>query len=148
MKEIELNNDAEIDQHLLEALVQAPEGHCKNASDMTSQVVRRRLRETGFRRLVLPDKPISDSELVMLPDTELPVVVAISFNDTADTAFYRGDKFGGAFNIYPDCYWHDRYVTTGGIELFSYAFGLRFLLRIFETEGTKRTAASNAGKSR
>ena len=97
IKEIELDNDAQIDQHLLEALVQAPEGHCKNASDMTSQVVRRRLRETGFRRLVLPDKPISDSELVMLPDTELPVVVelmemdspgakTISFNDTADTA--------------------------------------------------------------
>jgi hypothetical protein len=100
----EIQSPEAIDQSLLQAIVEASDGHLKNASDMTSQVVRRRLRETGFRRLILPDKPISDSELVMLPDTELPVVVelmepdspgakTISFNDTADTAFYRGDKF-------------------------------------------------------
>ena len=100
----EIESPEEMDQALLEAIQGASNGHLKNASDMTSQVIRRRLRETGFRRLVLPDKPISDSELVMLPDTELPVVVelmepdspgakTISFNDTPDTAFYRGDKF-------------------------------------------------------
>ena len=100
----EIESPEEMDQALLEAIQGASNGHLKNASDMTSQVIRRRLRETGFRRLVLPDKPIADSELVMLPDTELPVVVelmepdspgakTISFNDTPDTAFYRGDKF-------------------------------------------------------
>ena len=100
----EIESPEQVDQDLLEAIVGASNGHLKNASDLTSQVVRRRLRETGFRRLALPDKPISDTELVMLPDTELPVVVemmepdspgakTISFNDTPDVAFYRGDKF-------------------------------------------------------
>jgi hypothetical protein len=104
MKTINVETEEKENQILFQALMDAGDGLCKNASDMTSQVVRRRLRETGFRRLILPDKPISDSQLVMLPDTELPVVVelmepdspgakTISFNDTADTAFYRGDKF-------------------------------------------------------
>lgn len=67
-------------------------------------MVRRRIRENGFGRLILPFKPVTDADLNQLPDTELPVIIeemepespgakAISFNDTADTAFYRGDKF-------------------------------------------------------
>jgi len=67
-------------------------------------MVRRRIRENGFGRLILPFKPCSDADLARLPDVEVPVIIeemepesvgakAISFNDTADTAFYRGDKF-------------------------------------------------------
>lgn len=67
-------------------------------------MIRRRIREHGFTRLILPFKPISDSDLTSLPNTELPVVVeemepdvpgakSISFNDSADTEFYRADKF-------------------------------------------------------
>ena len=64
----------------------------------------RRLREPGFTRLIIPHKPVTDSDLTYLPSTELPVIVeemepdspgakVISFNDSTDTAFYLADKF-------------------------------------------------------
>jgi len=91
-------------RQLLDALASAQDGHMKNASESSSRMVRRRIRENGFGRLILPFKPATDADLARLPDTELPVIIeemepesvgakAISFNDTADTAFYRGDKF-------------------------------------------------------
>jgi hypothetical protein len=93
-----------LNRQLLDAIVQAPEGHLKNASVAGSEMIRRRLRENGFTRLIIPHKPAADSDLNQLPHTELPVIIeemepdspgaqAITFNDTADTAFYRGDKF-------------------------------------------------------
>ncbi len=91
-------------RELIQALDNAPEGHLKNASEASRRMVRRRIRENGFGRLILPFKPVTNADLNPLPDTELPVIIeemepeslgakAISFNDTADTAFYRGDKF-------------------------------------------------------
>ncbi len=89
---------------LMEALANADDGQLKNASEAGSKMVRRRIRENGFGRLILPFKPVSDGDLNQMVGTELPVIIeemepespgakAISFNDTADTAFYRGDKF-------------------------------------------------------
>lgn len=89
---------------LLDAISRADDGVLKNASEAGTQMIRRRLRENGFSRLILPYKQVSDSDLNYLPNTELPVIVeemepdspgakSIPFNDTADTAFYRGDKF-------------------------------------------------------
>jgi hypothetical protein len=88
----------------LDAIDRADNGMLKNASDAGTQMIRRRLRENGFSRAILPYKQVSDSDFAYLPDTELPVIVeemepdspgakAIPFNDTADTAFYRGNKF-------------------------------------------------------
>ena len=93
-----------LSKKLFDALNQAGDGFMKNASEAGTQMIRKRLRENGFSRLILPFKQVSDADLNYLPDTELPVIVeemepdspgakAIPFNDTADTAFYRGDKF-------------------------------------------------------
>lgn len=93
-----------LSKRLLDAVTRAEDGMLKNASDAGTQMLRRRLRENGFSRLILPYKQVSDADLNYLPDTELPVIVeemepdspgakSIPFNDTADTAFYRGDKF-------------------------------------------------------
>lgn len=93
-----------LSKRLLDAVTRAEDGMLKNASDAGTQMIRRRLRENGFSRLILPYKQVSDADLNYLPDTELPVIVeemepdspgakSIPFNDTADTAFYRGDKF-------------------------------------------------------
>jgi phenylpyruvate tautomerase PptA (4-oxalocrotonate tautomerase family) len=71
-------------------------------------MIRRRLRESGFTRLIIPHLPVNDSQLTYLPNTELPVIVeemepdspgakAIPFNDSSDTAFYRADKFSIVF---------------------------------------------------
>lgn len=90
-------------RQLIDAVLEAPEGQLKNASEGGTDTIRRRIRENGFHRLVMPYKTVSDGDLNQLPGTELPVVVeemepdslgakTINFNDTADTAFYRGDS--------------------------------------------------------
>jgi hypothetical protein len=100
----DLESPEVFNRQLLEAIANANDGHLKNASEQSSRMVRRRIRENGFGRLILPFKPVTDADLNQLPDTELPVIIeemepsspgakAINFNDSADTAFYRGDKF-------------------------------------------------------
>jgi hypothetical protein len=93
-----------MNQELISAIESAPDGHLKNASEASSKMVRRRIRENGFFRSIIPLRPVQQSELTRMPDSELPVIidemepdspgaVAIPFNDTADTAFFYGDKF-------------------------------------------------------
>ncbi|MEI6035749.1 MAG: hypothetical protein WCS65_15905 [Verrucomicrobiae bacterium] len=104
MSQEQLESPDVFNRQLLDALANAQDGQLKNASESSSRMVRRRIRENGFGRLILPFKPCSDADLARLPDVEVPVIIeemepesvgakAISFNDTADTAFYRGDKF-------------------------------------------------------
>jgi hypothetical protein len=99
----ELESPEVFQRNLMEALQNADDGHLKRASESSSKMVRRRIRENGFGRLVLPFDPVVDADLNQMIGTELPVIIeemeplspgakAISFNDTADTAFYRGDK--------------------------------------------------------
>ena len=100
-----IDQSAEVfNRELLEQLNEAPDGMLKNASTASSNMIRRKIRENGFMRLILPPKPVGNEDLDRLPDTELPVIIedmepssegakSISFNDTADTAFYKGDKF-------------------------------------------------------
>ena len=105
---VQVENDEVLTQKLLSAITEAGDGLCKNASEAGTAMIRRRLRENGFTRLILPFQQISDSDLTYLPDSELPAIVeemepdspgakAIPFNDTPDTQFYRGDKFAVYF---------------------------------------------------
>lgn len=102
----DLNNisEAEIDTQLVAALEASEDGFQKNASATYTKVIRRRIRESGFQRLIMEYEPISTDQLTYLPNTELaakveemepdsPGAKACTFNDTPDTAFYRGDKF-------------------------------------------------------
>lgn len=88
----------------VESLLAHPDGHIKNASDASSTLIRRKIRENGFSRRILPPKTVSKADLNYMPDTELPVIVeemepnspgakSIPFNDTPDSVGYRGDKF-------------------------------------------------------
>lgn len=96
--------DAQIDNGLLEALEASEDGFQKSASTTYSKVIRRRIRESGFQRLIMEYEPISNEQLTYLPNTELaakveemepdsPGAKSCTFNDAPDTAFYRGDKF-------------------------------------------------------
>lgn len=93
-----------MNRQLLSAIIDAQDGPNEKVASASTNMIRRKLRENGFSRLILPYKQVSDDELAYLPDTELPVIVeemepespgakSISFNDTADTRFYRMDKF-------------------------------------------------------
>lgn len=91
-------------RELLEAIQDSPDGILKAASTASSNMIRRKIRENGFARSIMPPKPVGNADLDRLPDTDLPVIIedmeplspgakSISFDDTADTAFYKGDKF-------------------------------------------------------
>ena len=147
---IEVENDEVLTQRLLSAVQEAGDGHCKNASEAGTAMIRRRLRENGFTRLILPFQQISDSDLTYLPDTELPAIIeemepdspgakAIPFNDTPDTSFYRGDKFAVYF-----CKITTREFTKNVDELRTYKNDLRQVvtdnsLKDIQTEEDSRT---------
>jgi hypothetical protein len=85
---------------LKEALVNADNGLLKNASEKSTNMVRRRIRENGYGRLILPFTPATDAMLAPSLTSELPHIIeemeplspgakSMSFNDAADTAFFR-----------------------------------------------------------
>ena len=98
-----------LNRELLDSIRKAPDGNLTKQASAATNMIRRKIRENGFSRVILPHKTVSDDDLSYLPNTELPVVVeemepestgakSISFNDSADTRLFRGDKFVVIFN--------------------------------------------------
>jgi len=103
-QEVQVEPAEVLNRKLLDAISNSDDGYLKSASDAASNMIRRKLRENGFSRSIIPYKPVTNEKLTYLPDTDLPVIVeemepdspgakSVTFNDTADTAFYRMDKF-------------------------------------------------------
>ena len=97
-----------LDQEFLAALVDAaPDTPCKNASGVGNGLIKRRIRESGVQRKVIPFKDITPDQCTyqgneflgfvdeMEPEQE--AAVALNYNDSADTAFYRGDFYTTTF---------------------------------------------------
>ena len=72
-------------------------------------MIRRKIREEGFARRIIPPSPITNDELDRVVEHDRPVVIedmepkskgakSISFGDTADTEAYYGNKFVCVFN--------------------------------------------------
>lgn len=91
-------------RQIIKSLIEAPDGECKNASAASEKMIRRRIRENGFLRRIIPPVNKTDADLDHFLDSELPGIIeememdqpgakTISFADTPDTEFYRGDKF-------------------------------------------------------
>jgi hypothetical protein len=96
-------------QQLLDQITLAPVG-----SDLTKiaaaggQMLKRRIREFGFQRVILPYVTVQDPDLDKLPGVEEPVIieemepksrgaVTLPFNGTADTEFFFRDDFAVYF---------------------------------------------------
>lgn len=89
---------------LLDAIQDAENGNMTKLASAGESYIRRRLRENGFLRKILPPKQITNTDLAYLPDTELPAVLeemefdspgakSIPFNESADTELFYGSKF-------------------------------------------------------
>lgn len=113
------------------AIDQAADGHCKNASASTSKMIRRKLRENGFLRLVIDPVPITDADLDRALETDLPRMiedmepdspgaVVLPFDDSPDTSPYRGDRFEIVF-----CKISTREYTKNRDQLRTYRMDLR-----------------------
>ena len=90
-------------QEFLAAILDAADGHLKQASASGTRQIKRKIREAGFARMVLPFKDV-DVTTQSIPGSDLPVVVeemeadspgakAVSFGGAPDTVFYHGDSF-------------------------------------------------------
>ncbi len=104
-----LNEPEVTNEQLVDAINEAPTGELKTASALSGSVIRRRIRENGFQRAILPFDDIKQSQLSPSLEHELPHVieemesdqrgaVSVNYNDTPDTAFFRGDKFAVYFH--------------------------------------------------
>jgi hypothetical protein len=108
-EELDIESTVAQDKAIVQALIDAEDGPCKNASAAGSKMIRRRIRENGFSRKIIPPSKITDADLNRLLETEKPAIIedmepdqppakSISFNDTPDTEPYRGDRFLIIFN--------------------------------------------------
>lgn len=95
--------DAEIDAALLQHLQSENDGQLTKLASQAGRMIKRKIKESGFQRLIIPYEPVGDRITLQLT-TDLPAVIewmepsspgakSIPFSDTPDTAFYRGDKF-------------------------------------------------------
>lgn len=100
----DLENIEVLNRELVERIVDAPEGSLSKVASAASNMIRRKIRENGFTRSIIPPKTVGDSDFDRSVDSELPVIIedmeplsagakVIPFNDGPNTQFYRGDKF-------------------------------------------------------
>lgn len=129
--DLNLDDWEEKQEQVIQKLIDAQDGTCKFASSASTNMIRRRIRENGFFRKILPPKQIGNQNLNRFLTTELPGIIedmepdqpgakSISFNDTPDTQFYRGDKFLVIFNKITSPEW-----TKNVDELRTYNMDLR-----------------------
>lgn len=94
----------QFNQEFLAAIEAAPNGILKNASASSSQMIRRKIRENGYFRSILPPKPVTNSDLDRALEHELPRIIedmepdspgakACSFGSAPETFIYRGRRF-------------------------------------------------------
>ena len=99
-----------MNREILDAITDAEDGQIKNAASAASNMIRRRIREDGFSRNILPPKTVTNDGLDRVPDHDRPVIIedmepgskgakSIPFGDSADTSFYYGNKFVCSFNV-------------------------------------------------
>lgn len=100
---------SQFNQSFVAAIENAPNGEIKEASAKSSRMIKRKLRENGFWRNIIPPESVSTSDLSPSLENDIPRIIenmepdspgakSIPFNDGPDTAFYRGDKFEVKFN--------------------------------------------------
>lgn len=94
---------------LLDAISESQEGEIKSASTAGTNMIRRRIREEGFTRRILPPQTVTNDDLDRVLTHDRPVIIedmeplskgakTMPFGDTADTETYYGNKYQCVFN--------------------------------------------------
>lgn len=102
--DIKANNKLMLDQ-----IFDANEGQVKEAATAGTNMIRRRIREEGFTRRIIPPQTVTNDDLDRVVTHDRPIIIedmeplspgakSIAFGDTADTATYYGNKFLVEFN--------------------------------------------------
>ena len=91
-------------KQLLDQILGAGEGQVKEASAAGTNMIRRRIREDGFARRIIPPMTATNDDLNRVLEHDRPVIIedmepkskgakSIPFGDAADTQTYYGNKF-------------------------------------------------------
>jgi hypothetical protein len=144
-----VENIQALNRELLDKLVGADEGEVKFASAAGTNMIRRRIREEGFTRAIIPPVDVTNDDLDRVVEHDRPVIIedmeplskgakSISFGDTADTEFYYGNKFVCVFNPITTPEW-----TKDINELRTYRMDLR---QVITDNGLKDIQTEEDGK--
>jgi hypothetical protein len=105
----QIENLQERNARILAAIDDSPNGEIKSASASGTNMIRRRIREEGFLRRIIPPQTVTNDDLNRVLEHDKPVIIedmepgqrgskSIPFGDAADTAFYYGNKYAVYFN--------------------------------------------------
>ncbi|MEK7782013.1 MAG: hypothetical protein AAB370_10990 [Verrucomicrobiota bacterium] len=94
---------------MLDRITASAEGEVKEASTAGTNMIRRRIREEGFTRKIIPPQTVTNEDLDRVLEHDRPVIIedmeplskgakSIPFGDSADTQFYYGNKYAVVFN--------------------------------------------------
>ena len=104
VEDIQANNRKLIDQWTA-----SEQGEVKSASAAGSQMIRRRIREEGFTRRIIPPATVTNDDLDRVVGHDRPVIIedmeplskgaiSLPFGDATDAQTYYGNKFICVFN--------------------------------------------------
>ena len=107
--DLQVENIAASNKMILEQILDADDGQVKEAATAGSNMIRRRIREEGFTRRIIPPQTVTNDDLDRVLTHDRPVIIedmeplskgakSIPFGDAADTEFYYGNKFACVFN--------------------------------------------------
>jgi len=105
----ETENIQHLNKELIDRVLEASDGEVKQASAAGTNMIRRRIREEGFTRRIIPPQTVTNEDLDRVVNHDRPVMIedmeplsrgakSIPFGDSADTEFYYGNKYLCVFN--------------------------------------------------
>jgi len=98
-----------MNEELLARILEEGEGSVKSASAAGTNMIRRRIREDGFLRNIIPPETVTDTDLDRVVEHDRPVIiedmepsspgaVSIPFGASTDSQTYYGNKYTVVFN--------------------------------------------------
>jgi len=64
-----------LNREILDAITEADDGQIKSASAAASNMIRRRIREDGFSRNILPPRSVTNDMLDRVAEHDRPVII-------------------------------------------------------------------------
>ena len=105
----QIDNTQERNARILATIDGSANGDIKSASAAGTNMIRRRIREEGFLRRIIPPQTVTNDDLNRVLQHDRPLIIedmeggqrgskSIPFGDAADTEFYYGNKYAVYFN--------------------------------------------------
>ena len=104
-----VENIQALNQQLLSRIEAANDGNVKEAAAAGTNMIRRKIREEGFTRRIIPPQTVGNEDLDRVVEHDRPVIIeemeplskgakTIPFGDSADSQSFYGNKYTVVFN--------------------------------------------------